>query len=213
MWRRQGSNAGGGHCTTRFENAHRTVLREVLYRHHPWFGRRVCVHGAVDKAGYVVFRCTLDGSQADRWLEVPAWMFDRTACPDPGLLAAQPFVSIDGTCGAFCASRSGVEGSNAISCPAFWRIQSLSRPESGRDPCHARRQCSGSGYRHNRRSRPQQQMDLFGSGLSNGAIGAPAWPELPAEARAALTSLMTQLILDHAATTATPPAKEVDHDL
>jgi hypothetical protein len=71
----------------------------------------------------------------------------------------------------------------------------------------------GSGYRHNRRSRPQRQMDLFGSVLSNGAIGAPAWPELPAEVRAALTSLMTQLILDHAATTATPPAKEVGHDL
>jgi hypothetical protein len=50
----------------------------------------------------------------------------------------------------------------------------------------------GSGYRHNRQPRPQQ-MDLFGSGPSNGAIGAPAWPELPAEARAALTSLMTQL--------------------
>ncbi|MGX1168823.1 hypothetical protein AB7M16_005089 [Bradyrhizobium sp. USDA 372] len=79
----------------------------------------------------------------------------------------------------------------------------------------------GSGYRHNRQPRPQPQpqprprpqMDLFGSGLSNGAIGAPAWLELPAEARAALTSLMTQLILDHAARTATLPAKEVDHDL
>ena len=71
----------------------------------------------------------------------------------------------------------------------------------------------GNGYRHNRRSRPQRQMDLFGSGLSNDAIGAPAWSELPAEARAALTILMTQLILDHAATTATPGAKEVSHDL
>ena len=71
-----------------------------------------------------------------------------------------------------------------------------------------------SGYRHHRQPRPQQQqMDLFGTDPSNGAIGAPAWPELPAEARAALTSLMTQLILDHAATTATPRAKEVDHDL
>ena len=69
---------------------------------------------------------------------------------------------------------------------------------------------SGKGYRHNRRSR---QQHLFGSGLSNDATGAPAWPELPAEARAALTSLMTQLILDHAAATATPRAKEVDHDL
>ena len=70
---------------------------------------------------------------------------------------------------------------------------------------------SRKGYRHNRQ--PQPQMDLFGSGLSNDATGAPAWPELPAEARAVLTSLMTQLILDHAATTATPPAKEVGHDL
>ena len=71
----------------------------------------------------------------------------------------------------------------------------------------------GSGYRHNRQPRPQQQMDLFGSGLSNGAMGAPAWRELPAEARATLMSLMTQLILDHAATTATPLAKGVSHDL
>src|SRR5215471_4801683 len=82
-------------CTTRFKNAHRTVFREVLYRHHPWFGRRVCVHRAVDKADDVVFRCALDESQADRWLEVPAWMFDRTACYDAELLTAQPFVSID----------------------------------------------------------------------------------------------------------------------
>jgi hypothetical protein len=72
---------------------------------------------------------------------------------------------------------------------------------------------SGKGYRHNRRPRPQYQIDLFRSGLSNDASGAPAWPELPAEARAALTSLMMQLILDHAATTATPRAKEIDHDL
>ena len=72
---------------------------------------------------------------------------------------------------------------------------------------------SEKGYRHHRQLRPQHQIDLFGSGLSNDATGAPAWPELPAEVRAALTSLMTQLILDHAAMTAPPPAKEVDHDL
>src|ERR1700694_3567316 len=88
-------SASASHYTTRFENAHRTVLREVLYRHHPWFGRRVCIHGTVDKGGFVVFRCTLEESQVDRWLEVPAWMFDRTAYPDPGLLAAQPYVSIE----------------------------------------------------------------------------------------------------------------------
>ena len=69
----------------------------------------------------------------------------------------------------------------------------------------------GSRYRRNRQL--QHQMDLFGSGLSSDAIGAPAWPELPAEVRAALTSLMTQLILDHAAMMGTPPAKEIGHDL
>jgi hypothetical protein len=37
--------------------------------------------GQSTKAGYVVFRCTLEESQAVRWLEVPAWMFDRTAYP------------------------------------------------------------------------------------------------------------------------------------
>ncbi|MGY3619217.1 hypothetical protein ACVJGD_005413 [Bradyrhizobium sp. USDA 10063] len=76
-------------------NAHRTVLREVLYRHHPWFCLRACVHGRVEKADDVAFRCSLDGSQADRWLEVPAWMFDRAACPDAEPLTAQPFVGID----------------------------------------------------------------------------------------------------------------------
>lgn len=71
---------------------------------------------------------------------------------------------------------------------------------------------SGSGYRHDRL--PQvRQMDLFKSDQPDGAIGAPAWPELPLEARAALTSLMTQLILHHAGKTATPPARETGHDL
>ena len=70
----------------------------------------------------------------------------------------------------------------------------------------------GNGYRQNRQPRPQQ-MDLFGGGLSNSDIGAPVWSELPAEARAALTSLMTQLILGHAATTAMPRTNEVSHDL
>src|SRR6202008_4800346 len=69
------------------------------------------------------------------------------------------------------------------------------------------------GYRHNRRLRRQHQIDLFGSGLSNDATGAPAWPEVPAEARAALTGLMTRLMLHHAATPATTRAKEVDPDL
>jgi len=56
---------------------------------------RVAIHEAVDKADDVVFRCTLSGSAADRWLEVPAWMFDRAACPHPQQLTASPFVSME----------------------------------------------------------------------------------------------------------------------
>jgi hypothetical protein len=41
---------------------------------------RVAIHEAIDKADGVVFRCSLSGSGADRWLEVPAWMFDRARC-------------------------------------------------------------------------------------------------------------------------------------
>ena len=62
---------------------------------------------------------------------------------------------------------------------------------------------SESGCRHNR-PRGLVQMDLFNSDPLDRAV-APAWPELPVEARAALTNLMTQLILDHVARTATPP--------
>ena len=102
-----------------------------------------------------------------------------------------------------------------------WRHQLpcfLAHPEPlttriGERPMSRETAMPGSGYRHGRQPRPQQQMDLFGSAPSNGTIGAPAWPELPAEARAALTSLMAQLILEHAATTGTLPRKEVGHDL
>ena len=50
-------------------------------------------------------------------------------------------------------------------------------------------------------------MGSLRADLSNGAIGSPAWQELPAEARAALNNLMMQLIVDHAATMATPPRR------
>ena len=84
----------GCDCTTKLENAHGTGFREVLYRWHPWFGLRACIHGTVDKAGGVVFRCTLSGADAERWLELPAWMFDRAACAGQATLSTSPFVDL-----------------------------------------------------------------------------------------------------------------------
>ena len=77
---RQGSNAVERCCTTKLKNTHGTEFRELLYRWHPWFGLRVGVHEAIERSGEVVFRCTLSGSDVDRWLEIPAWMFERSAC-------------------------------------------------------------------------------------------------------------------------------------
>lgn len=76
----QGSNADAARCTTRHKNAHGTEFRELLYPWHPWFGFQVGVHEAIGKSDSIVFRCSLSGSDADRWLEVPAWMFDHSAC-------------------------------------------------------------------------------------------------------------------------------------
>src|SRR2546421_7033887 len=67
-------------CTTRLENAHNTEFRELLYPWHPWSGLRIGIHETIERPGGVVFRCDLTASDANRWLEIPAWMFDRSAC-------------------------------------------------------------------------------------------------------------------------------------
>jgi hypothetical protein len=49
----------------------------------------------MEKAGGVAFRCTLDGSEIERWLEIPAWMFDRAACLADAHFSTNPFVSLE----------------------------------------------------------------------------------------------------------------------
>jgi hypothetical protein len=63
------------------------------------------------------------------------------------------------------------------------------------------------------RRRKPQQMDLFGSGQSSVVIGAPAWPELPAETQRALIRLMARLLLEHADKSQTAPLTGAGHDL
>jgi len=55
------------------------------------------VHAAIDKAESVFFRCTMDGSEASPWLEIPAWMFERAAHLDELPLTAEPFVTAKAT--------------------------------------------------------------------------------------------------------------------
>jgi hypothetical protein len=54
-------------------------LQGAPFRLHPRFECDVFVRAAIDKADAGVFRCTLNGSEAGRWLEIPAWMFDHGA--------------------------------------------------------------------------------------------------------------------------------------
>ena len=73
--------------------------------------------------------------------------------------------------------------------------------------------CRPPAQRSRNRRRDALQMDLFASGQSSSAIGAPAWPELPAEVQGTLTSLMAQLILEHADKSKTAVMSEAGDDL
>jgi hypothetical protein len=63
------------------------------------------------------------------------------------------------------------------------------------------------------RRRVPQQIDLF-AGEPQKAIGdMPAWSGLPPEIQAALTSLITRLILEHADKSRIGSMAEAGHDL
>src|SRR6202790_4518429 len=81
------------HCTTRRRNAHGIAEYELLYPWHPWAGCLVHIHEVVEKAGIEVFRCSLSGRASGRWLEIPAWMFDRAARA-AWRVGAAPYVDI-----------------------------------------------------------------------------------------------------------------------
>jgi hypothetical protein len=53
----------------------------------------VAIHEAIEKSDGVVFRCAVSGSDSDRGLEVPAWMFERAACADHALTNA-PYIDV-----------------------------------------------------------------------------------------------------------------------
>jgi inactivated superfamily I helicase len=51
-------------------------------------------------------------------------MFDRTACPDPGLLAAQPYVSIEALAALSALLDLALNDQTPSAVPAFWRAHS-----------------------------------------------------------------------------------------
>src|SRR5690242_12202553 len=130
--------------TTSFENAHGTVFREVLYPWHSWFARRVAVHEAIGKSNDLVFRCTLSGSDADRSEEVPAWMFDRTACAEARLTAG-PYVSAAALSALRDLLRHALKDTPASSSGPTSGVSRTSRDQkSKRSPCLSGERNAGS---------------------------------------------------------------------
>ena len=73
-------NAAERYCRTRRQNAHVTERLEVLYPWHPWFGVTVHVHKMIEKGLSGTLLCSVNGAVSGRWVELPAWMFDRAVC-------------------------------------------------------------------------------------------------------------------------------------
>jgi hypothetical protein len=67
--------------------------------------------------------------------------------------------------------------------------------------------------RGRRRGRDSQQITLFAEVPLILPIQTPGWQELPNEIRASVTSLLTQLLLDHARANGAVSPGETDHDL
>jgi len=63
------------------------------------------------------------------------------------------------------------------------------------------------------RRRLPHQIDLFAGEPRRPTSGTPAWSGLPTETQAALTNLMTRLILEHADKTRIGSMPETGHDL
>jgi len=80
-------------CTTRRGNAHRTETREVVYLWHPWAGCTVQIHEVINKVAGAVARCSHGDGATGRLLELPLWMFDRSACA-PMRVETLPHVDI-----------------------------------------------------------------------------------------------------------------------
>src|SRR5262249_56144245 len=85
--------------------------------------------------GGTVFRCSLSGSDADRWLEVPAWMFDRSACARVRV-AADAHVDLAALTALAALLRHALDNRFASSNAPLSGVSSLSRDQN-REEAHA----------------------------------------------------------------------------
>jgi hypothetical protein len=66
--------------TSRQSNTHSSEVREIRYPWHPWYGRAVCIHGALVKGGQALYHCSLEQNHQAPLFQIPQWMFESGAC-------------------------------------------------------------------------------------------------------------------------------------
>jgi hypothetical protein len=80
----------------------------------------------------LVFRCDVAGSDLERWLEIPAWMFDRSACAKVRL-AADPHADLSALVALASLLRDVLHDHPAGSNDSDSIVSSLSRDPNRRD--------------------------------------------------------------------------------
>ncbi len=152
----------------------------------------------VERSDGIVFRCNLTGSDADRWLEIPAWMFDRSACARAHVAAA---------------ARADLAALTTLAALLRYVLNdsfASSNARVSRDQNRAGHHAKADEADVGARQQPRQ-VDLFGGETQKTLGDTPAWSGLPTEIRAALTDLMTRLIQEHA--NSNRNGAKVGHDL
>ena len=138
-------------------------------------------------------------------------MFDRSCCPDRAHLTEAPFVSA-GALGALSAVLDmASKALRASSNPLLFGASNLPHDQN-RGECDATED-SDAVPRMSAGFASDTQRDLFGANPPDSVGSAPAWPELPVEAQVALTKLMVQLMLQHAAKIPAPTEREAGRDV
>jgi len=173
--------AGVARYTTKLETAHSTEFRELLYPWHPWSGLRVGLHKEVERPGGAVFRCDLKASVSDRWLEIPAWMFDRASCAMVRL-EAEPHTSLAALVGLAALLRHASNKDAAASAEAISGVSPLSG-NWNRGEAHAKpEQAEVSRLQRTTADRPirgerREGEDARLVRITGGDAGGTDWPD------------------------------------
>jgi hypothetical protein len=138
----------------------------------------------------LVFRCDIAGSDLERRLEIPAWMFDRSACAKVRL-TADPRADLSSLVALGSLLRDVLHDRPAESNVSVSTVSSLSH-DPNRGDAHATPGQAEAG------APPRAASNRFVRRRTTDDRADADLVALPMETQAVLTGLVTQLILDHA---------------